>query len=119
MVKKCLLLCIGILFACLHPLEVHADAMPDVIRYEELETLVLTQTTTIGVRRYPVSRTIMDRRNETVSTRFGDAQVKVCGYKGKQYFYPEYESVKTICREHGVDFRTAYDEIRRKAEEAR
>ena len=40
MVKKCLLLCIGILFACQHPLEVHADAMPDVIRYEELETLV-------------------------------------------------------------------------------
>lgn len=88
-------------------------------KLEELETLVLTQTTTIGVRRYPVSRTIMDRRNETVSTRFGDARVKVCGYKGKQYFYPEYESVKTICREHGVDFRTAYDEIRRKAEEAR
>lgn len=88
-------------------------------KLEELETLVLTQTTTIGVRRYPVSRTIMDRRNETVGTRFGDARVKVCGYKGKQYFYPEYESVKTICREHGVDFRTAYDEIRRKAEEAR
>lgn len=88
-------------------------------KLEELETLVLTQTTTIGVRRYPVSRTIMDRRNETVSTRFGDARVKVCGYKGKQYFYPEYESVKTICREHGVNFRTAYDEIRRKAEEAR
>lgn len=87
-------------------------------KLEELETLVLTQTTTIGVRRYPVSRTIMDRRNETVSTRFGDARVKVCGYKRKQYFYPEYESVKTICREHGVDFRTAYDEIRRKAEEA-
>lgn len=85
-------------------------------KVEELETLVLTQTTTIGVRRYPVSRTIMDRRNETVSTRFGDAQVKVCGYKGKQYFYPEYESVKTICREHGVDFRTAYDEIDRIAE---
>ncbi len=88
-------------------------------KLEELETLVLTQTTTIGVRRYPVSRTIMDRRNETVNTRFGDARVKVCGYKGKQYFYPEYESVKTICREHGVDFRTAYDEIRRQAEEAR
>lgn len=88
-------------------------------KLEELETLMLTQTTTIGVRRYPVSRTIMDRRNETVNTRFGDARVKVCGYKGKQYFYPEYESVKTICREHGVDFRTAYDEIRRQAEEAR
>lgn len=88
-------------------------------KLEELETLVLTQTTTIGVRRYPVSRTIMDRRNETVSTRFGDARVKVCGYKGKTYFYPEYESVKAICREHGVDFRTAYDEIRRQAEEAR
>ena len=31
---------VGLFFACLHPLEAHADAMPDVIRYEELETLV-------------------------------------------------------------------------------
>lgn len=40
MVKKYLLLCMGLFFACLYPLEAHADAMPDVIRYEELETLV-------------------------------------------------------------------------------
>ena len=40
MVKKYLLLFMGLFFACLYPLEAHADAMPDVIRYEELETLV-------------------------------------------------------------------------------
>lgn len=88
-------------------------------RLEELETLVLTQTTTIGVRRYPVSRTIMDRRTETVETQYGQAQVKVCGYKGKQFFYPEYESVKAICREHGMDFQSVYDAVKRQAEASR
>ena len=38
--KNTLLLFMGLFFACLYPLEAHADAMPDVIRYEELETLV-------------------------------------------------------------------------------
>ncbi|MBS6956751.1 MAG: nickel pincer cofactor biosynthesis protein LarC [Enterocloster asparagiformis] len=88
-------------------------------RLEELETLVLTQTTTIGVRRYPVSRTIMDRRTETVETQYGQAQVKVCGYRGKQFFYPEYESVKAICREHGMDFQSVYDAVKRQAEASR
>ena len=119
MVKKYLLLCIGILFACLHPLEVPADAMPDVIRYEELETLVLTQTTTIGIRRYPTERTVLERSEIQVETSYGPADVKVCAYKGRKFFYPEYESIRRICMEQGADFQTAYHQVRRKAEESR
>ena len=40
MMNKCVLLCICILLAGMYPLEVRAEGMPDVIRYEELETLV-------------------------------------------------------------------------------
>ena len=40
MMKKCVLLCICILLAGMYPLKVRAEEMPDVIRYEELETLV-------------------------------------------------------------------------------
>lgn len=40
MTREYLLLCMGLFFACLYPLEAHVDAIPDVIRYEELGILV-------------------------------------------------------------------------------
>ena len=83
---------------------------------EELEALVLTQTTTIGVRKYPVTRTVMERSFKAVDTPYGPAQVKVCGFKGKTFFYPEYEDVRRICLEHGLDFQSVYDEIKRQAQ---
>ena len=86
---------------------------------EELEALVLTQTTTIGVRKYPVTRTVMERSFKAVDTPYGPAQVKVCGFKGKTFFYPEYEDVRRICLEHGLDFQSVYDEIKRQAQEER
>ena len=42
--------------------------------------------------------------------------MKVCGFKGKTFFYPEYEDVRRICLEHGLDFQSVYDEIKRQAQ---
>lgn len=84
---------------------------------EKMEEMILTETTTIGIRRYPVSRTVLERRKAVVETRFGKAEVKICSGKGKTFCYPEYESVRTLCRENGADFQTVYYEIRRTAEE--
>lgn len=83
----------------------------------KLEALILEHTTTIGIRRYSVARTILERRKAVTETRFGTAEVKICTGNGKTYYYPEYESVRTICRNQQVDFQTAYYEIRRAAEE--
>ena len=66
---------------------------------------ILTQTTTIGVRKYPVTRTVMERSFKAVDTPYGPAQVKVCGFKGKTFFYPEYEDVRRICLEHEMCIR--------------
>ena len=85
----------------------------------ELEAMVLTETTTIGVRKYPVNRTVMERSFKTVNTPYGPAQVKVCSFKGKTFFYPEYEDVRRLCLEHGLDFKSVYDEIKRQGESAR
>lgn len=85
----------------------------------ELEAMVLTETTTIGVRKYPVNRTVMERSFKTVDTPYGPAQVKVCSFKGKTFFYPEYEDVRRLCLEHGLDFKSVYDEIKRQGESAR
>ena len=86
---------------------------------EAMEEIILTQTTTIGIRRYPTERTILDRSEIQVETSYGPADVKVCAYKGRTFFYPEYESIRRICREQGVDFQTAYHQARMKAEESR
>ena len=45
---------------------------------EELEQLIFSCTTTIGVRRYPVERTILPREVKEIQTRYGAAKVKIC-----------------------------------------
>ena len=86
---------------------------------EAMEEIILTQTTTIGIRRYPTERTVLERSEIQVETSYGPAEVKMCAYKGRKFFYPEYESIRRICMEQGADFQTAYHQVRRKAEESR
>ncbi len=69
-----------------------------------MEAVIFEQTTSIGIRRYAVARTVLGRRKAVAETRFGKAEVKICMGNGKTYFYPEYESVRAICREQNVDF---------------
>lgn len=82
----------------------------------EMEALIFAHTTTIGIRRYPVERTVLKRREMTVSLPFGEAKVKVCEYGGGERFYPEYESVRAICRETGRGFSEVYHLIKCEAE---
>ncbi len=71
---------------------------------EELEQLIFSCTTTIGVRRYLVERTILPREVKEIQTRYGAAKVKICKRGGVDTCYPEYESVRAICRETGKSF---------------
>lgn len=82
---------------------------------KEMEAVIFSHTTTIGIRRYPVERTEMDRKTGTVETRFGPADVKVCSLEGSIRIYPEYESIKKICREQGLGFSDVYHAIRQDA----
>lgn len=84
---------------------------------EKMEDILFCQTTTIGVRRYPVERTILERQIRQVETPYGTADVKVCEHKGKVYCYPEYASVYRICKEQGMDFQNVYYEVQKAAEE--
>ena len=64
---------------------------------EVMEDIIFTHTTSIGIRRFPAERTALDRRKIQVETAYGTADVKVCSYKGKNYCYPEYDSVSALC----------------------
>ena len=76
-----------------------------------MEEIIFTNTTTIGIRRQEVSRTILNRETITVTTPYGDALLKICTYQDKKYYYPEYESVKKLCEASGIDYPTLYRQI--------
>ncbi|NYB73764.1 nickel pincer cofactor biosynthesis protein LarC [Sedimentibacter hydroxybenzoicus DSM 7310] len=81
-----------------------------------LESIMFTQTTTIGLRRYPVSRTILSREKRIINTELGEAEVKICRRGQRTFFYPEYESIRKICRKNDLDYQTVYYTIREEAE---
>ncbi len=79
---------------------------------EKMNAILFRETTTIGVRRYPVERESLERRIEEVSTPYGKAKVKVCLLGGKEMRYPEYESVKKLAREQGMGYREMYQLVK-------
>lgn len=84
---------------------------------EVMEAAVFAHTTTIGIRRWPVERTVLEREVRRVETRYGAADVKVSRNAGVEYFYPEYESVRRICREQGLAFTEVYHALKEDAHE--
>ncbi|MGF7144098.1 hypothetical protein HNQ56_002529 [Anaerotaenia torta] len=72
----------------------------------QMEEMIFLHTTTIGIRKTPAVRSTLPRRLMTLTTRYGEVQIKVCDYKDKSFYYPEYESVKELCRKSGQDYNT-------------
>ena len=69
----------------------------------DLETIIFKETTTIGIRNYPVSRTIADRREETIETPWGSARVKISSVNGNVCTVtPEYDDCAALAEANQV-----------------
>lgn len=76
-----------------------------------MEEILFTETTTIGIRRQFMQRTVLKRENQKTMTSLGEVDVKIlCQPDGKRYA-PEYESVARIAREKNMAFRKAFQMI--------
>ena len=85
----------------------------DVLR---MERIILSETTTIGIRRQQMERTCLPRAIETVETPWGEVAVKtVCLPDGTQRTTPEYEACARIAREEGIALQTVMDAVREAA----
>jgi uncharacterized protein (DUF111 family) len=74
-----------------------------------LEEILFRETTTLGIRRYLVSRHKLNRRSCTVSTVWGPIQGKLGWLEGHApEFSPEYEDCARVARQHGVALREVY-----------
>lgn len=77
----------------------------------KLEQIIFQETTTIGIRRMEMERTVLERELETVQTPYGQAVVKKCRIGEQTRLYPEYDSVAAICGQSGLSFQEAYQMI--------
>jgi uncharacterized protein (TIGR00299 family) protein len=70
---------------------------------DEVEHIIFTETTTIGIRRYAVQRTAAIRREETVETPWGSVRVKISAINGKVCTVtPEYDDCRKLAEANGV-----------------
>lgn len=74
---------------------------------EKLSEIIFDETTTIGVRYYPVQREELTRVRTLVDTELGQIEAKqVSTISGHTYTYPEYESMKSIASELGISMKS-------------
>lgn len=73
----------------------------------KLEQIIFQETTTIGIRRVAMERTVLKREHQIMDTSLGKIAVKVCGKR----IYPEYESLVSICQEKEISYLEAYNKI--------
>ena len=83
-----------------------------------LARLMLTHTSSLGVRITKVSREILSRSNYTVSTEYGEICVKYAQGFGVRKWKPEYDDVLDAAKRHGVPFWTVHEAALKKRRES-
>lgn len=84
---------------------------------EELEQIIFTETTTIGIREYPLRRSILNREEKEVETVYGKAAVKQVTFRDMTRAYPEYDTVKKLAKRNKVPFMDIFDAVKEAAKE--
>ena len=75
---------------------------------------ILRETTTAGVRYYPVRRLTLQREQTVEDTSFGKVAVKrITGVDGTERIVPEFEDCRRIALERNIPIRTVYEIIQR------
>jgi pyridinium-3,5-bisthiocarboxylic acid mononucleotide nickel chelatase len=86
-------------------------------RRRAIEDVLIENSTTLGVRFFPVERTKAARRTETVTTRWGEIRLKLRGWHGRVLSVaPEYDDCLTVARRHDVPIREVWNEAHRLGE---
>ena len=78
---------------------------------EKLEEIIFKETTTIGIRKIKMERSILKREIKTVNTSLGEVQVKICDLSSYKRVYPEYDSIIEICKKYDMSYQDVYNTI--------
>lgn len=77
----------------------------------QVEDTILRHSSTIGLRKHAVERTIMNRELISIQLPYGKATVKKSTLGDISRCQPEYESVKHLSEQTGLPFRRIWEDI--------
>lgn len=81
---------------------------------EAAEAVILRETTTLGIRRWPAERTVLQRVPHTVATTLGAVAGKVGRLPdGSIRFSPEFEACRDVAQERSVPLREVFEVVQR------
>ncbi len=77
---------------------------------ERLSGLLFAETSTLGIRVYPVERLALRREHRVLETPYGKVGIKLAHQPdGRIHAAPEYEDCKRRAREHNVPLKVVYE----------
>jgi hypothetical protein len=79
-------------------------ALCPIERTSEALRQIFLNSSTLGVRRRSVQRTVLERRQVELNTPFGKVQAKEARFEGRILVQPEYEACRRLARERHVPF---------------
>lgn len=87
-------------------------ALADRAALDAALTIIASETTTGGVRWFPVQRLVAEKAMGTVSTSYGEVEVKRISFPGRaaSRWSPEYESCRKLAEAQGVALQDVYRE---------
>ena len=95
---------------------VKVSVLVDAKYFEGVSRVLFEETTTIGIRYYPVDRKVAVREFKDITTELGTAQVKISSVDGTvTNVMPEYEDCKKIARETGVPLKRVQECVKEAA----
>lgn len=78
----------------------------------DIEIILLTETSTFGVRKMKVERTILERSFEEVETPYGNLKIKMGYLNGRCIKQtPEYEELRCIAKKTGIPLLDLYKQV--------
>lgn len=91
--------------------------LSEIDNVNRLADILLSETTSFGLRIYRTERIKLEKEIKTVNTKYGKAKVKI-GKRNSKIIkvVPEYEDCKRIAEEKGISIKEAYEKARSAAE---
>ncbi len=81
---------------------------------EKLSTVIFRETSTLGIRYFPIKRIALRREVREVATAYGPVRIKIAyDPQGRESVAPEYEDCRRLAQEKNVPLKIVYQEALR------
>lgn len=81
-------------------------------KIEDVEDIIFANTTSIGIRKIEVDRSILDREMIAIVYKGLKLFFKKVYHKDSSYTYPEYKSAKDLAEKENISIKEAFDKMK-------